>query len=223
MVLLQGSAKSASLEETLIISEQLKRCICKIEINDKTGTGFFCFISYNNKMLPVLISASYVIRLTNELEEINITLNDISKKINIKDGRKTYMNDELFVTIIEIIPEKDLIFDFLALEENIFKVDNANSIFKGESLYTLKYSINDKLVSYGLCISIEDNKNIRHSCNTESMSGGSPILSMTNDRVIGIHTGSPKYYNFNYGYFLKIPITEFINLNKDYINLNGIS
>ena len=41
MAILKNSVKSASLEETLIISEQLKRCICKIEMNKEEGTGFF--------------------------------------------------------------------------------------------------------------------------------------------------------------------------------------
>ena len=64
---LNGAVEPVTLENSVMISEQLKKCICQIEINqekeiNKTKvSGFFCFIQYSGKYLPVLIFAEYII------------------------------------------------------------------------------------------------------------------------------------------------------------------
>ena len=39
-----------TIEGTNKILNQLKNCICKIENKNDNGTGFFCIISYKNKI-----------------------------------------------------------------------------------------------------------------------------------------------------------------------------
>ena len=51
----------ASLEVTENILHQKKKCVCKIYNNGKKGTGFFTKIPYNNDMLNVLITNSYIL------------------------------------------------------------------------------------------------------------------------------------------------------------------
>jgi len=60
-------------------------------------------------------------------------------------------------------------------------------------------------------------KQINHYCNTEDGSSGSPILSLDNFKVIGVHYGGSKYKNIkiNYGTFIKYAINEFNNKYKN--------
>ena len=39
--------KPLSLEDTNILTKQMKRSICKIQCNKASGTGFFCIIKFN--------------------------------------------------------------------------------------------------------------------------------------------------------------------------------
>ena len=55
MVFLRDSVDAVTLENLLMINEQLKKCICRFKVQNTEGTGFFCFIPCNGKNLPVLI------------------------------------------------------------------------------------------------------------------------------------------------------------------------
>ena len=39
----------------------MKSKICKITVEKKIGTGFFCKITYNNKLVPVLMTNFHII------------------------------------------------------------------------------------------------------------------------------------------------------------------
>ena len=62
MVFLNKTIEPISYEKAKKILEQLEKCICRIELgieikkDNQFGSGFFCFIRYKNKKLPVLIS-----------------------------------------------------------------------------------------------------------------------------------------------------------------------
>ena len=220
MAFLKGAIKSITQEENLIILEQLSKCICKI---NKSGSGFFCFIQYGNKHLPVLITATYVISSKNELKEISLEINDYVCKIELNEERKVFNDDKKNISIIEIIPEKDHIYEFLMLDDNLFK-DYSDKLFYEESIYILHYNSQSKIISYGILNNLsEDNFKLNHSCNTESYSGGAPIMVISTGKIIGLHIGASKHMNFNIGVFLKEPLTQFINLNKDYINQKGLA
>ena len=72
-------------------------------------------------------------------------------------------------------------------------------------------------VSYGLLNKI-NNGNLSHYCSTEEGSSGSPIQSLENNKVIGIHRGFRKKenYEFNIGIFIKIALDRFYS--KCHIN-----
>ena len=221
MAIIKGAVKSITLEEALRIQEQLRKCICKIK-GKTQATGFFSFIQYNNKCLPVLVSANHVINLNEQIYNLSLELNSEIKIININDGRKIFINRDLDITIIEIIPEKDNIFNFLDIDSNVF-TSNSELRYQDESVYILHYNFNNnKIISYGMIKNIHENT-INHMCNTDYFSGGAPILNITTGKIIGIHLGSKMNFNFNFGTFIKIPITKFIDLNKEYINTNGLN
>jgi len=60
-------------------------------------------------------------------------------------------------------------------------------------------------------------KQIYHYCNTEYGASGSPILSLSNFKVIGVHYGGSKIINsrLNFGTFMKYAINEFNNKYKN--------
>ena len=119
-----------------------------------------------------------------------MTSNDFNKiithKINFNNIFK-YTNKEYHITIIEIKEEKDNIYKFIELDENI--LDDTIG-YVGNSIYTLHYPSNfgkDKVaVSFGILKNnFEDKKyNFRHFCSTEFCSSGAPILNSANNKII---------------------------------------
>ena len=65
------------------------------------------------------------------------------------------------------------------------------------------------LVSYGLILEINEENGINHNCNTDNGSSGSPILSLKNNKIIGIHYGSSYQFEYNLGTLLIYSIKEF--------------
>ena len=48
-------------------------------------------------------------------------------------------------------------------------------------------------------------------------------MVITTKKIIGLHIGRKMNFNFNLGKYLKIPLIQFLNTNKDYINQKGLS
>ena len=93
--------------------------------------------------------------LHGELTEIDIELyDDENRIINLNDGRKFYLNKELFIVIVEIIPKKDRIYNFLEIDQNLFQPDSEN-IFEKGSVYILHNPPKNKVISYGIVKSIK--------------------------------------------------------------------
>ena len=78
-------------------------------------------------------------------------------------------------------------------------------------------------VSYGIIKDkfMDKEYNFIHYCCTEKGSSGSPILNITNNKIIGIHKSAEERKEYNVGAFLYYSIKEFINKynnNKNYNN-----
>ena len=108
-----------SIEGTKKILFQMENCICKIYLkNGEKGTGFFCKIPFNNNILPVLITNNHILNENdikdNNIIEISINNNEI-KEIKIDNLRKKYTNSDknIDITIIEIRPNKDGIYNYI--------------------------------------------------------------------------------------------------------------
>ena len=218
-IFIESSLHPVSIEQTEIILDQMKNCVCKIHKEGKKGTGFFMQVPYDNQILNLLITNNHVLNEQDIIigNTINISLNNekIFKNIKIDLNRKKYTNKDLDVTLIEIKHE-DNIENYLLLDDKIMNndIDNYNNLYKSESLYILNY-INGKDIfnSQGILNNINENK-IIHKCNTDTGSSGSPILLLKNNKVIGVHYGASKHNkNFNFGTLLKKPLLEYINEN----------
>ena len=225
--LIEDQPIPVDIEGTKIILSQLENCICKIIKDDgKKGTGFFSKIPFPNKnnLLYVLITNNHILN-ENDIENDKIIKliiynkeQSIEKEIRIDDSRKkmTIINEEegIDITIIEIKPNKDKINNFLEIDDKILELE-----CKRKSIYILHYPKDKQLVSYGLINDILERKKINHYCNTEDGSSGSPILSLNNFKVIGVHYGGSKnkIFKLNYGTFIKYAINEFNNKFKNEI------
>ena len=210
------------------IIEQMNNCICKIKINKKQSTGFFCKIPFPNKinMKKILITNNHIINkelLDNKNTQIELSIEKESKSkwINLKDRLK-YTNKYYDITIIEL-KESDNINNYLELDEQIIndiivnihnKKGNDNIIYINQTVYIIQYPESDLSVSYGtiLNISIDKNNEFIHNCSTKNGSSGSPILNL-NNKVIGIHKEHIDKNNINKGLFLNNAIKNFIKIN----------
>ena len=186
------------------ILDQMTNCICRIEVsNEKIGTGFFCKVNSMNFLMTCYIDEEYL----KENKELNLALNDNNEYIKIDLGiqREIYFNKEYDTTFIEL-KDEDNIKNYLELDDNLF-MDNENIFYNSKSIYVLQY-LNKKeiYVSYGYIIGINEKKEIKHFCYTDDSSVGSPILNLTNNKVIGIHKG---VLNCGYGTLLKYPLNDF--------------
>ena len=114
-------------------------------------------------------------------KKINITINNekILDTININENNKIYssIRDEYDIMIIKLDKEKDT-YHYLELDDNLFN-DNSEDLYKEKSIYILHYPKDGNIsVSYGYGIQKENEYYIKHFCNTNLSSSGSPILNL---------------------------------------------
>ena len=116
-------------------------------------------------------------------------------------------------------------YQFLDLDDDI--LNDEGGIYVGSSIYILQYPSNNEIhkvaVSYGkLKQKLEKEYNFIHYCCTEAGSSGSPILNISNNKIIGIHKRKSEQREYNIGAFLYDSIKEFIQLYNNYeLNKNG--
>ena len=220
---LNNSVVPVSISGTKIILDQLIDCICKIKINDEFGTGFFCKIPFEANETKNFLVTNYHVFDSNYYKtntKINLLLNDEKevKIIDLTKPRIVYFNQENDITLIELNKNDNIKF-FLELDDNLFR-DNSEIIYESKSIYTLQYPQGrNAVVSYGLLVSINDFE-IKHICSTEKGASGSPILNLETNKVIGIHKECSIFNQSNFGTFLKHPLIDFIQKNKNKIKVN---
>ena len=155
---------------------------CKILSGNK-GSGFFCEIKVNNKLMKVLFTNNHVINNLNS--DIKIEHNR-EKKIIKLNNRFKYTNEELDYTCIEI-KEEDGINNYFKIDKNINN-NNPYEEYKYDEFVMIQYPGGDDVsFAEGYIKNIKD-ENILYSMNTEFGSSGSPlILDTRNLKIIGIH------------------------------------
>ena len=217
---------SISCVETIL--NQMRNSICKIRINQTNGTGFFCKIPYENNTMNVLMTNYHVLdeEYYNKNDELNLFINDEEevKRINLKTERKKYFNKEYDLALIELKEDDRIpINNYFELDDNLFK-DEIDAYYQDISIYVLQYPLgNNAAVSYGLSNGINTNCEIIHTCSTEHGSSGSPILNLSNNKVIGIHKQGSINFNYNIGTCLQFPLNDFFEKIKNENDPNNIN
>jgi hypothetical protein len=186
---------------------------CKIITGDKSnGTGFFCELKINNKLMKMLFTNNHVLNRFNS--NIVIEHNKKIKEINIKN-RFICTNEDLDYTCIEIL-DSDNFNNYFKVDKNINN-NNPEEKYKHDEFVIIQYPRGDDVsFAEGYINNIQNNYEIFHLINTESGSSGSPlILDTRNLKVIGIHCG--KYKKLNRGVYMKEIIED---IEKQILNYN---
>ena len=215
-----------TINEIDIISEQMKKCIFKIENENRNGTGLFCYIPYKNEKLKVMITSYKIINedfiKSNKTIEVSLNDNKVKKIISFED-KNIYTSPEYNITIISIDSDRDKITDFLELDENIFNenVNNYNNI----NIYVLQYhKYNDDkkaTTSFGILKEIKDKFRVVNNCFKGEYYKGAPILQLSNKKLIGIQKDYLDKDNIIIeGIFLKYAINEYLNNIKENNEIN---
>jgi hypothetical protein len=226
---INGAIDVISLENIVNITKQMKRSICQI-YGDQIGTGFFCKITFGGTIIPVLMTNYHIISddflKNNKSFKISINNGEKYDTINLNENSKIYssIRDKYDIMIIKLKDENNK-YNYLDLDDHLFDEDSED-IYKNKSIYILHYPNDDKVhVSFGYGIEKLDEYYIKHLCNTEHCSSGSPILNLKTNKVIGIHNGAINKNNetkYNIGILLKYPLNELIKETKEVKSINKI-
>ena len=220
-----GAVDSLAIKQKKTISMQLQKSICQIK-GKLTGTGFFCYINYENKNIPCLMTNYHILddKYIKDNNKIEIIINDnkINIIINIEDIIYKSKKDEYDLIIIKLKEGEEYMknINYLELDDNLF---NKDSLKGYESIYILHYlNSQNASVSYGKDIIYDPNYkyDIQYKCNIDS--SGGPILNLLSNKIIGIHKGYIQKNDgikYNIGTLLKYPLKE-INNNNLYNNYN---
>ena len=140
-MILNGYPNFISYECTKKIIEQMEKSICKIKLGNKQGTGFFCKIPFNNKI--VLMTNNHII--DENINEIKIKIKEEkrSRIINL-NNRIIYTNKEYDITIIEM-NKIDNINNYLELDDNI--INELNEEYLDKTIYIIQYPESELSVS----------------------------------------------------------------------------
>ena len=169
-------------------NNEIYKYICKIEmeinINGKdeytSGIGVLCNIPSKN--IKCLLTNNNIINFDflNKGKKMILYINKIEKEIDIKINRYKYTNEDLNITIIEIL-ELDNINNFIEIDKFINSRDYTES-------YIISLFLNNEKnieLSYG---KIKEKNNDKYICNIESKKEGIIILK-ENYKLIGILNG----------------------------------
>ena len=184
-----------------------------IKEDGKDELLFFCYINYENKKFPVLVTTYEII---NDLyllkyKTINILLNNEIKKIEFGDIK--YINKESNLSIIEIKDNKEnnlCKINILELDDILYEKESETK-YNNKSIYVINSDKDNTTVSYGIIknnikseIYYLGNKNINNKL--------SLIFNLSTNKLIGIYKNSKKY--FNKGIMLNLLIEQFISEYK---------
>ena len=129
-----------------------------------------------------------------------------NKQIELLNAR--YINKEYDIAIIEVKGNYNV--NYLEIDDMIY--ENTSELLSKESIYIIQHkNKNDALVSFGVLTNIF-NSTIRFICNINQNSKSSPILNISNNKLIGLtcHSNSA-----NKAIILKFIVNEFISRYKD--------
>ena len=199
-----GSTKKEIMPEPITKSEKdalyyFGSAMCKIsktkehnQTIDGFGMGFFCEINDNNIPFKKVLFTNNHILNKNSIEinkEIIFENCGKIKRIKIAKNRRTFTNEELDYTCIEIF-DIDNINNFFSIDKAIF--DNKDVLINKE-IFIFKYPNDGQLAHDSGKIMDIDNNIIEHCVDTTNGSSGSPLIKryFTN-LVIGIYFGGQK-------------------------------
>ena len=198
----------------------MRKSVCKIKENEVYGTGFFGKLPLGGENYIIILITALHVYSKLCLNNISITLNNNEDySIDRNESRLIYVDKKNDIAIIEIKSYDKInvhALEFQVHNKNDRNFENFNEKYNQKLAYVLQYPEGkESQVSYGKLniVMNQDNFNIRHKCSTEIGSSGSPIILLSNSKVIGVHLfRGPK--NYNGGCFIFEAIDLFKNEYK---------
>ena len=213
---------------------KVSKSICKIEILNKTGTGFLIKLTRNKIPFYCLMTCEHVIekKYFNTQTTINFSFNYETEKreISLSEGKryiKDFSDFKIDGMIIEIL-QSDNISEGFFLSPNLDYTKGYHQ-FINKKIFILQYP-KEKSLSYseGIIESNLEDFDFIHKASTDEGSSGSPIILDKTTKVIGIHKQSNTKKNENYGNYIG-PIINYIQNdlepedNKNKVLIDDIS
>ena len=212
---ISGQSEQLPLSKISIITEQMKKSVCKIDNENLESTGFICLIPYPNEfnLLRVLITSNHALNDIKIGNKIKLIFDEKEKIIIIDEFRRIYTNEEYDIKIIELKENEFYLNDYIKLDDLMYKENELNKIYKNKQIYIIHY-LKGKEVNYFVDeIMNIDNNQIHTCCAANDVSSGAPILNLENYRIIGIYTGNDRNNKCNVWKIIKLVIDDF---NKRY-------
>ena len=200
---------------SFLINQIKNNSVCKIINKNNLGSGFFCYIPYDNKesRLTVLMTTNRVIGNEDiqNGKEIKIKYGKNYHSIKINSERKVFINEryDINITFIEIksidqIPN----INYLEIEENLDIINKKENKLK--KLFLLHYPYDYPKLDP--CIILNQGKNsdiFEYNCSSENSSIGGALLS-NNYRIIGVHRGKKTSENNKIDFSIKFFMEELL-------------
>ena len=214
----QIGAPCVPLEKLNIAS----KVVCKINFYNKvtntldSATGFFmdiypsfkCLLTNYHTINEKMIDDNLCIEISNP--------KGIKEKLKLNKHERyiKFFDKPIDITIIQIKTTDKVNKLFESLQPDL-NYQNGFMTYKGEEIFIMEYPKGRKLEVGPGKISEADGfieQMFYHDIFTEEGSSGSPVISISNLKVIGIHTGSFEEENENRGTFIGCIFSE---INKD--------
>ena len=131
------------------ILEQMNNSFYSFIENDrKSELLFFCYIRFEKRKFPVLVTTYDLIKdiFLHKLKNIDISLNNEIKTLEFGDIK--FINEKSNLSIVEIKENLQNKINILELDDILYK-DKSNIIYNNESIYIINSNNNDIIVSYG--------------------------------------------------------------------------
>ena len=172
----------ANTENKNTIHNLIKNSRCKINIDNKLGTGFICIINNYGNSIPVLITQEFLIDKNNLNKGSNIILesNEKSIIISIDDKRRIYTDNKNNISIIELYSNELNKNDYLEIDS-----DNDNN-YENKTVYIL-FPDNEEIIYYIDKIMKVD-CNILYLLAKNNFLSKSLILDLETNKVIGYYS-----------------------------------
>ena len=195
-----------SVDKLSKVFEQIDKSLCKINLPNTLGTGFFCKINFpdESNLLPVMITTNHLLNEDSISDgktlSIYLDKDKLVYKILMDNKRRKYTSPIYDITIIEILPKDNFEYiSFLNLDRGVLE-HKSNYIYKNEPIYLIQYSRGKGIYSTRNIKDInENNYNFGHLCTPNPGASGSPILNLNSLEVIAVHIGSAPKSNMNIG------------------------
>lgn len=208
--------------------------IAKIIVENAMGTGFFMKFKLENKFgirksgyfdgldtIYFLVTCEHIVQKKDVDSKVIIKIcygkinEEIIKEINLNDNKRFIkcFDSPVDITLIQIIGEDCIPENKFLIPDFSYKNNSGFNYYLNKDFYSAGYPGDKKINGERVICSgkIKEVKNFEfaHTLDTKNGSSGSPICSVDDGKVIGIHKSGIKQIQINYGTFIGFIINDF--------------